>query len=234
MCIAYIRKHSFPNINTKQRSICNNPCDDEFDRTITQSVRSSEKNRVKFSEDPPEVMCTVTPSSAQTFEEKASVHWQPEDYERFKSTARIIATEVLKLSLTQPSKSHSYDAILTKVLQICTSSSGTGLNEDSSAKNESLDSLPLPQELFASLAHWIRAGSSRRGLEKFSVPRKFYLAHSLMFPKRRCNFFLISFILSYLFDFIYRSHSIQISGPTRKCEGRINDSRPFKGSETVK
>jgi hypothetical protein len=115
-------------------------------------------------------MCTVTPSSAQTCEEKASVHWQPEDYERFKSTARIIATEVLKLSLTQPSKSHSYDAILTKVLQICVSSSGTGTNEDSSAKNESLDSLPLPQELFASLAHWIRAGSSRRGLEKFSVP----------------------------------------------------------------
>lgn len=180
MCIAYIRKHSFP--STKQQSIHSNSADDELKNAIIQNLKSENinnskkeaKKRVTFLEDPPKVLCTLTPSSAQTLEEKASVHWQPEDYERFKGTARIIATEVLNLSLNQPAKSHNYDAVLTKVLQFCASSSATDFKEEESYSKTatSLDSysLPLPPELFVSLAHWIKAGNSRRGLEKFSVP----------------------------------------------------------------
>jgi hypothetical protein len=165
MCIAYIRKHSFP-INTKQRSISINSVDAELKNIITRNDTSEtfqKKKKVMFSEDPPQVICTLTPSSTQTLEEKASSHWQPDDYERFKGTARIIATEIFKSSLSQPENPHSYDAVLTKVLQFCASSSE--LEEESA-----IDSSPVPPELFFSLAHWVRAGNSRRGLEKFSIP----------------------------------------------------------------
>lgn len=198
MCIAYIRKHSFPT-NTKERSISINSTDAEFKNIVTRNVKSEtvqKKKKVTFSEDPPQVVCTLTPSSTQTLEEKASSHWQPDDYERFKGTARIIATEIFTSSLSQPKNPHSYDAVLTKVLQFCASSSE--LEEESST-----DSSPVPPDLFASLAHWVRAGKSRRGLEKFSIPRKCYtLNHNLLFVE------LIFYLLLLVSTSRFRSYAM--------------------------
>lgn len=110
-----------------------------------------------------------------TYEERARTHWQLPDYEYFRGTARIIATEVLKLSATSRSYPHSYDTVLTRAHQLCSYHSTQADQDPISVEKieeeiESLDDVCLPPNLFAALTHWARAGHSRRGLEKFCVP----------------------------------------------------------------
>lgn len=184
MCIAYIGKA----VTTKSHS-------SEY-LTIQNQVKPAsptpERRRVRFSEEPPQVVCTVQPSSLQTDEEKQRVYWQTQDYDNFRATARIIASEVLKISFTQPPKTHSYDVVLTKVHQACGSASSTW-NEDgcgdcsdtntihtadttisscTSHDTVQTDTVAIPPTLFTALSHWMKAGHSRRGLEKFCVPCK--------------------------------------------------------------
>lgn len=189
--------------------------------SASSSSASPEQKRVRFTEEPPQVVCTIKPSSLLTEEEKQQVYWQNQDYDNFRGTARIIASEVLKISFTQPPKIHSYDVVLTKVYQACGSSttstngshsnslfssSSSSCQEDEDEDCTSLlgmnanacstsihtyttettstsrwsncdsqdafdsDTVPIPSSLFTALSHWIKAGHSRRGLEKFCVP----------------------------------------------------------------
>lgn len=139
---------------------------------------SAPKNKVRFATTEPQVVCHLTPSSQMTQEELSEVHWQIQDYDLFRGTARIIATEVLKLTVTQPPSAHSYDSVLTRAHQICAAERMQ--EEKQQDQNTSActsltskyadDDVCLPPNLFAALTHWTKAGHSRRGLEKFCVP----------------------------------------------------------------
>lgn len=187
------------------------------------------KKCVKFSDAEPDIIAYIKPSSCMSLEERSKVHWQIQDYEYFRGTARIIASEILKLSSAKCTSaavaSHSYDTVLTRAHQYCsqhqccysdddydddkylqeerggdpdpqkehglddTQYSGYELCENCSttqsqshviSQNKVVHTYPptssqktcvhLPSNLFAALAHWTRAGHSRRGLEKFCIP----------------------------------------------------------------
>jgi len=93
---------------SKPSNIHNNSIDDN---TITQPLQV-------------EIISVHKPASTMTKEELSQVHWQPEDYEYFRSTARFIAAEVRNRSILQQQQttrqsSHSYDAVMTKTYQLC-------------------------------------------------------------------------------------------------------------------
>lgn len=179
-------------------------------RSVTQS-NDNYKKCVHFSDAEPEIITLVKPSSSMTPEERAQIHWQLQDYEYFRGTARIIASEILKLSTTKCPTVHSYDTVLTRVHQYCSCHHDNGCDWKEELVQDHLDfsqeqgkTLPLhhgkeeqseeeqqhqeqqeeectfsqqkrnaehiPPNLFAALTHWIRAGHSRRGLEKFCIP----------------------------------------------------------------
>lgn len=133
------------------------------------------KGRVRLNCEPQIIRISMKPSSIMTNDERAQTHWQLPDYEYFRGTARIIASEVLKLSVTSPPNAHSYDTVLTKAHQLCSYHSAQVDQElisvnDIKQEMQALQDICLPPNLFAALTHWARAGHSRRGLEKFCVP----------------------------------------------------------------
>eukprot|EP00557_Chaetoceros_sp_GSL56_P009313 CAMPEP_0176499542 /NCGR_PEP_ID=MMETSP0200_2-20121128/12986_1 /TAXON_ID=947934 /ORGANISM="Chaetoceros sp., Strain GSL56" /LENGTH=439 /DNA_ID=CAMNT_0017897975 /DNA_START=451 /DNA_END=1770 /DNA_ORIENTATION=+ len=143
------------------------------------------KKCVHFSEKEPEIITgssSIKPSSCMTQEERAELYWQLQDYEYFRGTARIIASEILKLSSSsaqqkqqqQQSGSHSYDAVLTRAHQYCCSQQQQPWQQNDKEELENDKDgdifLLVPPNLFEALTHWIRAGHSRRGLEKFCIP----------------------------------------------------------------
>jgi len=148
--------------------------------TSTNHFPTVTKKRVSFASFEPDVVCHLTASSQMTEVERSHVHWQLQDYDFFRGTARIIATEVLKLTVTQPPSAHSYDAVLTRARQICATDNANEEKQDtddnatpthnSISSKYSNDEVCLPPNLFAALTHWTKAGHSRRGLEKFCVP----------------------------------------------------------------
>jgi len=191
MCIAFV-KNAAPTLPPDDGSNRNHP--PKFLRSSTHSLSSSStetsvsptlgvrptkasKERVRLINEP-EVISIVKPSSSMTDEERCQTHWQLHDYEYFRGTARIIASEVLKLSSTGPPSPHSYDTVLTRAHQLCsyhlaeTDSEHVSTSIDSAEQEmKSLgEEICLPPNLFAALTHWARAGHSRRGLEKFCVP----------------------------------------------------------------
>lgn len=144
--------------------------------------------------------------------QRSDAYWQIQDYEYFRGTAQIIANEVLKVTATQPPTSHSYNAVMTRVYDLCAvlserdhqkqqqqrqkdqcrkdrkgedesiaaldttvpascsslSSTSSGNPSSPSSPSSSSDSeMMIPPHLFAALTHWIKAGHSRRGLERF-------------------------------------------------------------------
>jgi len=54
-----------------------------------------------------------------TEKERSNIYWQLKDYEYFRGTAQIIASEVLKVTASQPPSSHSYNAVLTRAYDLC-------------------------------------------------------------------------------------------------------------------
>ncbi len=132
------------------------------------------RNKVRFAQTEPKIVCNLTPSSEMTEEERSDIHWQLQDYDLFRGTARIIATEVLKLTVTQPPSAHSYDSVLTRAHQVCAAERMQEEKQDQSTISRTTkyadDDVCLPPNLFAALTHWTKAGHSRRGLEKFCVP----------------------------------------------------------------
>ena len=181
----------------------------------------------------------IQPSSTMTESQLNDTYWQLKDYEYFRGTAQIIANEVLKVTAAQPPTSHSYNAVMTRVYDLCailserdqmeqqdenhkrnkrsekdtknccsleedttivkknghveeddatestsmstmdsssipaltsTSSSSTSSNSPSKLSPPSPPpEMIVPPHLFAALTHWVKAGHSRRGLEKFCV-----------------------------------------------------------------
>lgn len=120
--------------------------------------------------------------------ERSELYWQHKDYEYFRGTAQIIASEVLKVTASQPPSSHSYNAVLTRAYDLCAAIAESTISDSPSqtpspnSKKEEKDELALthlkddhsqevtlPPHLFAALTHWVKAGHSRRGLEKFCV-----------------------------------------------------------------
>jgi hypothetical protein len=189
MCIAFV-KNAVPTLPPDDGSNRNNPPKLLHSSTHSLSSSSTEtsvsptlgarptkasKERVRLINEP-EVISIVKPSSSMTNEERSQTHWQLHDYEYFRGTARIIASEVLKLSSTSPPSAHSYDTVLTRVHQLCSYHSAEAEQEhvsidDVEQEMKALgDDVCLPPNLFAALTHWARAGHSRRGLEKFCVP----------------------------------------------------------------
>lgn len=181
MCIAYVKPTDLPSSETNKT--CSTPGDNYTSRhnntesrnrnsTLTQSAVKAPK-RVRFCVEPT-VVCTVEPCSSMTEEERSQVHWQPRDYDYFRGTARIIASEVLKFSASQPPSAHSYDAVLTRVHQVCATDHTLQFSpeekQDATIAAFADDDVCLPPNLFAALTHWAKAGHSRRGLEKFCVP----------------------------------------------------------------
>ena len=136
---------------------------------------SSKKRRVRFGPTvtEPRVICQLKPSSSMSDNERAEIHWQLQDYEYFRGTARIIATEVFKLAASQPPSAHSYDTVLTRAHQICAQTEAQEEKQDlplsADADADADDHICLPPNLIAALTHWAKAGHSRRGLEKFCV-----------------------------------------------------------------
>lgn len=140
-----------------------------------------------------DVIDEIKPASSMTDSERSSSYWQLKDYEYFRGTAQIIASEVLKVTASQPPSSHSYNAVLTRAYDLCAVLSESSYSPSSSSSsssssietreekddaavaaaariiNESNDQTVLPPHLFAALTHWVKAGHSRRGLEKFCV-----------------------------------------------------------------
>ena len=145
-----------------------------------------------------EIIDKIKPASSMTDAERARVFWQLKDYEYFRGTAHIIASEVLKVTSTQPPTSHSYNAVLTRAYDVCgvISEATFAHNHDKTCAttNHSImdgentsdasplpppttqdnheseqDDMVLPPQLFSALTHWVKAGHSRRGLEKFCV-----------------------------------------------------------------
>ena len=181
--------------NTKNSSL-NSPCpgssnhgnahNSKSPSTSTNTKRSQEspspsssvKRRVRFQDTPPQIIDTIKPSSAMTQEEISQIFWQLKDFEYFRGTAKIIASEVLKLSASQPACSHNYDSVLSRAHHFCSSHLyDNNLEEKLDAQDFEAELLHeegnetiLPPNLFAALTHWIKAGHSRRGLEKFCVP----------------------------------------------------------------
>jgi hypothetical protein len=184
-------------------------------------ARRRPKKCVHFSDADPEIISFVKPSSSMTPEERSLTHWQLQDYEYFRGTARIIASEILKLSAAKGPTAHSYDTVLTRVHQYCsqdccphdwkdqqpqhvdccvrenlswqhqheqhprrTCTKQEGEEEEQQQQQQqqqqqeindssslhTVDAVHVPPNLFAALTHWIRAGHSRRGLEKFCIP----------------------------------------------------------------
>jgi hypothetical protein len=123
--------------------------------SLGPSAKTPTKSQVCFQDAAPKIISTMKPSSVMTSDERSQSFWQLHDYEYFRGTARIIATEVLRLSATQPKSGHGYETVLTRAHQVCSSQD---------------DDVCLPPNLFAALAHWTKAGHSRRGLEKFCIP----------------------------------------------------------------
>lgn len=138
-----------------------------------------------------DIIDILTPASSMSEVERANSYWQLKDYEYFRGTAQIIATEVLKVTNSQPPSSHSYNNVLTRAYDLCAivseasySNVATGQAKKTSASGEKVKSpsstatsmefeeeggVILPPHLFAALTHWVKAGHSRRGLEKFCV-----------------------------------------------------------------
>lgn len=138
-----------------------------------------------------DVIEEIKPASSMTDSERSSSYWQLKDYEYFRGTAQIIASEVLKVTASQPPSSHSYNAVLTRAYDLCAVLSESSYSPSSSSSPSSIDKREekddaavaaaariidenndqtvLPPHLFAALTHWVKAGHSRRGLEKFCV-----------------------------------------------------------------
>ena len=147
-----------------------------------------------------DIIDILTPASLMSESDRASQYWQLKDYEYFRGTAQIIATEVLKVTNSQPPSSHSYNNVLTRAYDLCAivseasysktngDTDGQDENEDGchnlpspssttctaaldqrEKKKEEEEGVILPPHLFAALTHWVKAGHSRRGLEKFCV-----------------------------------------------------------------
>lgn len=173
--------HTFYRSSTHSLSSQTSTTTDSSPTLLGSKPSRSVKKQVRFINDP-EIIGIMKPSSAMTGDELARVHWQLHDYEYFRGTARIIASEVLKLSGTSPESAHRYDTVLTRAHQLC--SQHDDLEENSSPKNLTVSvhdieeefkangdsNICLPPNLFAALTHWAKAGHSRRGLEKFCVP----------------------------------------------------------------
>lgn len=131
----------------------------------------SNKQRVCFHEADPEIIDIVQPSSLMSSEERSQRYWQSHDHRHFRQTAHFIASEIQNLAALQPKKCSSYEVVLTKTYQKCAS-----LHEEGEECNDiDHSNFSLPEDLFCALAHWAKAGHSRRGLEKFSV---LYLSHT--------------------------------------------------------
>jgi hypothetical protein len=142
--------------------------------SLGSSAKPPTKNQVRFQDAAPKIISTMKPSSVMTSDERSQSFWQLHDFEYFRGTARIIATEVLKLSATQPKNDHGYETVLTRAHQVCSSREShevLNLEEKQDLLNFSQDDdVCLPPNLFAALTHWTKAGHSRRGLEKFCIP----------------------------------------------------------------
>lgn len=181
MCIAFVKNAapSLPPDNNKNQShsgilkTSSHPnSNSKLKNAKSLGVQSTkpEKKRLHFKDTNTEIIATCKPSSEMSTDERALTHWQVSDYEYFRGTARIIASEVLKLSATQPPSAHSYDTILTRAHQLCSHNQPSKDLEEKQDLPSLDDNVCLPPNLFAALAHWAKAGHSRRGLEKFCVP----------------------------------------------------------------
>jgi hypothetical protein len=187
MCVVKSKKEGNSNEDTNRNSHSNlidsnfltHSCESSLKKRDSLHAKSITKKRVvRFHDAAPEIINTMKPSSVMSNEEKSQIFWQVHDHEYFRRTARFIASEIRKLSVMQQKKSSNYDIVLTRTYLICSSSS-TNNEEDHQAMFEGKkdlqdfskdDDLCLPPNVFASLARWSKAGHSRRGLEKFSVP----------------------------------------------------------------
>ncbi len=133
----------------------------ELDNTSKYSVKT-------------DIIDIIKPASSMNDHERSQCFWQLKDYEYFRGTAQIIASEVLKVTNSQPPSSHSYNAVLTRAYDLCAVISESSFSESKSSSSKSTtscndDPMVIPPHLFAALTHWVKAGHSRRGLEKFCV-----------------------------------------------------------------
>lgn len=138
-----------------------------------------------------DIIDTIQPASSMTDHERSQAFWQLKDYEYFRGTAQIIASEVLKVTASQPPSTNSYNSVMTRTYDLCAVISESSFTsqeqvkkeddeEDENKVNHSATSTSsssdheheefvIPPHLFAALTHWVKAGHSRRGLEKFCV-----------------------------------------------------------------
>lgn len=153
--------------NMKNEGPCNDSCQHNTKTLPVIKTRS----RVSFYPEEAQICCTMKPASSMTDAERSQTHWQDEDYELFRGTARIIASEILKISASQPHSGNAYDVVLTRAHQICSLDQVQEEKQNSSMPmTHDSQGVCLPPNLFAALTHWAKAGHSRRGLEKFCVP----------------------------------------------------------------
>lgn len=143
-----------------QTHVLNLDCD-EVDHTSKYSVKT-------------DIIDIIKPASSMNDHERSQCFWQLKDYEYFRGTAQIIASEVLKVTHSQPPSSNSYNAVLTRAYDLCAIISESSFSESKSSSSKSTtscsdDPMVIPPHLFAALTHWVKAGHSRRGLEKFCV-----------------------------------------------------------------
>lgn len=170
------------------------PSRDKTDDMDIPSIHNNNSNCTKQYPVRTDIIDLLTPASSMSEVDRANSYWQLKDYEYFRGTAQIIATEVLKVTNSQPPSSHSYNNVLTRAYDLCAivseasySNTEAGQTKKSSASSEKVkspsstttssmepqekeeDGVILPPHLFAALTHWVKAGHSRRGLEKFCV-----------------------------------------------------------------
>lgn len=165
-CATYLRQNPVDNVQSlsSETGIPNNTVDEKHD-TAAKSEEQTTRKTVRFSEGPPLIV-------ASGFHQIKDLHkkdyfWQESDYRRFLRTAALIAVEVRKLS--KPRKPYDYEDVLTRILAACEEK--MEMSHSEVHLNDHCDSTHwIPPDLFLALSNWVKAGSSRRGLEKLIIP----------------------------------------------------------------
>jgi len=181
MCAAQdrIKMRHQTKLNTRKRSALHLTEDEPFAMQFPPLAR--ERKRVRFS--------TAIASTTNSESECASnlvgnadgscpVHWQSHDYKTFRVAAQQIASEVMKITAAQAPSALSYDAVLTRVIEVCAMSKDEACTPIDNVE-DSNHSTCLPRNLFQLLTHWVKSGHIR-GLEKHCV-----LHHMLNRPLER-------------------------------------------------
>mmetsp|Transcript_14814 Transcript_14814/g.34232 ORF Transcript_14814/g.34232 Transcript_14814/m.34232 type:complete len:249 (+) Transcript_14814:160-906(+) len=106
-------------------------------------------------------------ASDMTQSEKRSIWWQKADFDAFRKTGKLIASEIRRACEGRKTPLHSYAAVLRRVYSMCCIKAEDG--EHDIFPPEECD-LTDEQELLLFLRQWSAVGTCRRGLEKWSIP----------------------------------------------------------------